>query len=86
MTHGKRQTPYVALLLGAVLGWIAAYIIYKNSDTSVGASLLYMAVFGAVISYIMQCTSFILLRRKLPNIERPFRSPVGVVGRARSRA
>jgi ethanolamine permease len=82
VTHGKRQTPHVALVLGAVLGWIAAYIIYKNSDTQVGASLLYMAVFGAVISYFMQCVSFILLRRRLPNIHRPYRSPVGQWGAA----
>jgi ethanolamine permease len=39
-----------------------------------------MAVFGAVISYAMQCLSFILLRRNLPNITRPYRSPVGVWG------
>jgi ethanolamine permease len=41
-----------------------------------------MAVFGAVISYFMQCMSFILLRRRMPNIERPFRSPLGEVGAA----
>ena len=80
LTHGQRQTPYVALLLGAGLGWIAAYIIYKNTDTEVGAALLYMAVFGAVISYILQCVSFVLLRRNMPHIERPFRSPVGEQG------
>ncbi|HWD45775.1 MAG TPA: hypothetical protein VHM23_19050 [Actinomycetota bacterium] len=45
-------------------------------------ALLYMAVFGAVISYFMQCLSFIMLRRNLPNIERPFRSPVGIYGAA----
>ena len=39
-----------------------------------------MAVFAAVISYIMQMTSFVLLRRKLPNIERPYRSQWGVPG------
>jgi ethanolamine permease len=39
-------------------------------------------VFGAVISYLMQCVSFILLRRNLPNIKRPFVSPVGVPGAA----
>jgi ethanolamine permease len=82
LTHGTRQTPHVALVLGAVLGWIAAYVIYKNSDTQVGASLLYMAVFGAVISYVMQCVSFIMLRRRFPNIERPYRSPVGEPGAA----
>jgi ethanolamine permease len=41
-----------------------------------------MAVFGAVISYAMQCLSFILLRRRLPHIERPYRSPVGEWGAA----
>jgi ethanolamine permease len=51
-----------------------------GSGTS--ASLLYMAVFGAVISYFMQCTSFILLRQRMPLIERPYRSPVGEWGAA----
>ena len=41
-----------------------------------------MAVFGAVISYFMQCLAFIVLRRRLPNIERPYRSPVGIWGAA----
>jgi ethanolamine permease len=39
-----------------------------------------MAVFGAMISYIMQALSFILLRKKFPNIARPYKSPFGVVG------
>lgn len=80
VTHGTRQTPWVALLLGAVLGWVAAYIIFKNADTEVGAALLYMAVFGAVISYVMQCLSFVLLRNRMPNIARPFKSPLGTPG------
>jgi ethanolamine permease len=80
VTHGRRQTPYVALLVGAVIGWVAAYIIYKWGTGTVGAALLNMAVFGAVISYLMQCIAFILLRRKLPHIERPYRSPVGEWG------
>ena len=80
VTHGTRQTPYVALLLGALLGWIAAFLIYEFGDTKVGAALLYMAVFGAVISYLMQCIAFVLLRRNLPDIERPYRSPMGVPG------
>ncbi|MEO8091408.1 MAG: amino acid permease [bacterium] len=80
VTHGKRQTPHVALILGAVIGWVAAYVIYKNSDTQVGAALLYMAVFGAVISYIMQCTSFVLLRANMPEIDRPYHSRLGEPG------
>ena len=33
-----------------------------------------------MLSYIAQAVSFILLRRNLPNIERPFRSPLGIPG------
>ncbi|HLG09349.1 MAG TPA: ethanolamine permease [Gaiellaceae bacterium] len=85
VTHGKRQTPYVALVLGAVIGYALALLLDQATKHgwlggNVGASLLYMAVFGAVISYAMQCLSFIMLRRKFPDVERPYRSPVGVWG------
>ena len=82
ITHGTRKTPYVALLVGGVVGYGLAWWINESSGTNVGAALLTMAVFGAVISYFMQMLSFILLRRKLPDIERPYRSPVGVWGAA----
>jgi len=84
-THGTRQTPYIALTLGAVIGFGLALLLDQATKHgwlggNVGASLLYMAVLGAVISYAMQCFSFIILRRKFPNIERPYRSPVGTWG------
>jgi ethanolamine permease len=41
-----------------------------------------MAVFGAMLSYLLQGLTFIQLRRRFPQIERPFRSPFGVVGAA----
>jgi ethanolamine permease len=41
-----------------------------------------MAVFGAVLAYILQMLSFILLRRKFPRMSRPYVSPVGVAGAA----
>ncbi len=88
LTHGTRKTPHVALISGAVVGYALAVLIYELGKSSgkfagqiVGA-LLYMAVFGAVISYSMQCLSYIMLRRKLPNIQRPYRSPLGSVGAA----
>ena len=88
VTSGNRRTPHVALIAGAVVGYALAVLIYELGKTDsafagkVVGALLYMAVFGAVISYAMQCLSFILLRRKLPNIERPYRSPVGICGAA----
>jgi ethanolamine permease len=44
------------------------------------AAVLNMAVFAAVLAYIFQCTSFVMLRRKLPNIERPYVSKWGIPG------
>ena len=88
ITHPTRNTPYVALIAGAVVGYVLALLIYflgQSQNALAGkivGALLYMAVFGAVISYFMQCLAFIMLRRKLPNIERPYRSPVGVWGAA----
>jgi ethanolamine permease len=88
ITHPTRHTPYVALIAGAVIGYALSLVIYFAGQSQnaiagkiVGA-LLYMAVFGAVISYFMQCLAFIVLRRRLPNIERPYRSPVGEWGAA----
>ena len=42
--------------------------------------MLNIAVWGAVIAYVLQMVSFVLLRRKFPDAERPYRSPVGVPG------
>lgn len=81
VTHSTRKTPHVALIGGAVLGFVAAVVIkYVADGTSVGAALLNMAVFGAMISYVMQCLAFVILRRRHPDIERPFKSPLGVAG------
>jgi ethanolamine permease len=39
-----------------------------------------MAVFAAVLAYTLQALSFVLLRRNLPNIDRPYLSPWGQAG------
>jgi ethanolamine permease len=88
VTHGVRQTPHVALIAGAVVGYLVALLVWylgrQEGDyaAQIVAALLYMAVFGAVISYALQCLSFILLRIKLPNIQRPYRSKWGIPGAA----
>jgi ethanolamine permease len=86
LTHPTLKTPHIALIGGGIVGLALAILVYELGIAGglvagqiVGA-LLYMAVFGAVISYAMQCLSFILLRRNLPNITRPYRSPVGSWG------
>ncbi len=86
VTHGTRKTPWLALVLGAVIGILLALLLRwaGGQDSAfaatVSGALLNMAVFGAVISYTMQCIAFVLLRRNMPNIARPFKSPWGVPG------
>ena len=83
-THGVRKTPHVALIAGAVVGYAVFFLVWALQQQELGAqivaALLNMAVFAAVISYILQMTSFVLLRAKLPNIARPYRSKWGVPG------
>ena len=86
VTHGTRKTPWMALVLGAVIGILLALVLRWAGDqdsafaATVSGALLNMAVFGAVISYAMQCVAFVLLRRNMPNINRPYVSPWGVTG------
>ena len=85
ITHGSRKTPHVAMVLGSVVALAVMFVLWFSlgSDKGaavIGGTLLNMAVFGAMFSYIMQGLSFILLRSKLPNMERPYRSPMGVAG------
>ena len=77
---GSRQTPYVALAAGAVIGFVALVIV----DYSEGAGdvVLNIAVWGAVLAYMLQMISFLLLRRKFPNARRPWVSPTGIWGAA----
>lgn len=83
LTHANRRTPHVALVVGALLGFGVALAIHMlGSDSPVGAVLLNMAVFGAVIAYALQMLSFILLRIRRPNMDRPYRSPFGIPGAA----
>lgn len=78
---GRRGTPYRALIVGAVMGYGIAFAIHRlGPEHPVGAVLLNMAVFGAVMSYCLQMVSYIILRLKLPDIDRPYRSPLGLAG------
>lgn len=84
VTHGTRKTPHVALVAGAVVGVAVLLVVFavagEAGSAFIGGTLLNMAVFGAMISYMMQAASFIRLRLKMPHIERPYRSPLGIPG------
>ena len=83
VTNSKYKTPHFALIFGAVAGFVLAVILNSVGGTStVGAALLTMAVFGAVISYAAVMISYIKLKQSRPDLPRPYKSPLGVPGAA----
>ncbi|MEK1851430.1 MAG: amino acid permease [Phyllobacterium sp.] len=87
VTHGDHKTPNVALIAGSLLGLGVMLVVWYTqggvkAGSFIGGVLLNMAVFGAMISYLLQALSFIRLRQRFPNIERPYRSPLGIPGAA----
>jgi ethanolamine permease len=85
VTHGTHKTPNTALIAGGVVGLAVMLVVWftmggEKAGSFIGGTLLNMAVFGAMFSYLLQGLTFIELRRRFPNIERPYRSPFGVPG------
>ncbi len=67
-----RKAPTLALIVPGIIGFVL-------SLTGQGAMLLNMAVFGAALSYVFMMCSHIVLRVREPEMERPYRTPGGVV-------
>jgi ethanolamine permease len=87
VTHGSRKTPHIAMIVGSVVALVVMFVLWftlgvDKGSAVIGGTLLNMAVFGAMFSYVMQALSFMRLRSKLPHMERPYRSPLGVLGAA----
>ncbi|HLT50999.1 MAG TPA: amino acid permease [Arenibacter sp.] len=84
LTHSKRKTPYTALLMGSMIGFsvlmITQYLAGADSGVFIGGALLNIAVFSAMLSYILQSGSFLLLRKNKPDLDRPYISPFGTWG------
>ncbi|MCX5436173.1 ethanolamine permease [Streptomyces sp. NBC_01280] len=69
----RRKAPYLGLLVPGAIGFALA------AATGDGARMLNVAVFGATISYALMSLSHIVLRRREPGLERPYRTPGGVL-------
>ncbi|RVU25296.1 ethanolamine permease [Streptomyces antnestii] len=69
----RRKAPYLGLLVPGAIGFALA------AATGDGARMLNVAVFGATISYALMSLSHIVLRRREPGLDRPYRTPGGVL-------
>ncbi|GGF24798.1 ethanolamine permease [Hymenobacter cavernae] len=63
-----RQTPHRALVAGGAVGCLALLTGKTNQ-------VIVLSVFGAVLMYIMSLLSLFVLRRKEPELVRPFTAP-----------
>jgi len=85
ITHARHKTPHVALLAGSGVALALMLALWFGMGADKGAAviqgmLLNMAVAGAMLSYLLQAVSFIVLRRRQPRLRRPYRSPLGLPG------
>ena len=73
------NAPVAALIVGSVVGFAVIVILTRfYMDT---LSIFYnVTLLLAYIFYVPQCVGFIVLRRKMGNIPRNYRSPVGITG------
>ena len=73
VTLGERKTPHIALISGSAVGFMLLMVLYfvdPNGSGAFGGVILNMAVFGAVIAYIMQMIAYLILKN-IPRAEHP---------------
>ena len=67
--HSKFKTPANALIFNTIIGIIALF-------TGKTGEIITIACFGALTLYIVSMISLLALRKKEPNLERPFKVPL----------
>jgi len=66
--HPKFQTPHWSLIVGGFIGIIA--LLTGSTD-----KVIIISAIGAVVLYISSMLSLFMLRKKLPELHRPFKTP-----------
>lgn len=67
--HETRRTPYWALIVPGIIGLMLVALFDADN-------LILISTFGALISYIAMNVSVIVLRRREPNLERSYKTPL----------
>lgn len=70
--HPKYNSPYFAILLIGVICFFSPLLGRKALVWFVDASGL-----GVMVTYVMSCSAFLVLRKKEPNLNRPYKVPAG---------
>ena len=75
--HPRFKTPHRAIVAGGVIGIAAIYSdeLIKIGGLTLTANIVTMAVFGAILMYIMSMLSLFKLRKTEPDMPRPFIAP-----------
>jgi ethanolamine permease len=73
----QRKTPHWAIVAGGLvgIGAICSDTLLTFGGQTLTAIIVTMSVFGAIVMYIMSMLSLFRLRKREPNMERPFKAP-----------
>jgi ethanolamine permease len=76
--HPRWRTPHVAILAGGVVGIAAIYSdkLVTIAGQPLTASIVTMSALGAIVMYITSLLGLMRLRRREPQLVRPFRVPL----------
>jgi ethanolamine permease len=76
--HPRRKTPHWAIIAGGIIGIAAIYSdrLISFGGATLTANIVTISAFGALVMYIMSMLSLFRLRRREPNLERPFKAPL----------
>ncbi|HSJ43092.1 MAG TPA: ethanolamine permease [Euzebyales bacterium] len=81
----RRHTPHWALIVPGIVGFLTIQVVDffntrgapagEDPPIATGDLLIQLAVFAALVSYVMMMASHFILRRDEPDMERPYRTP-----------
>jgi ethanolamine permease len=76
--HPRCRTPHLAIITGGIIGTGAIYSdkLLSFGGQTLTANIVTLSAFGAIVMYIMSMLSLFRLRRREPNLERPFKAPL----------
>ena len=77
-TYGKYHTPYVAILIGSVLGYCLCISVYFMPI--INTYLFSICILSAFLAYISQLIGYVIFKIKYDQRERKFTSPLGIFG------